>query len=242
MTPDLRKLTRAIDATWPAFKMVDAGPWTLREGMGGGKRVSCASLRAGFDSQIDLPAAEDAMRIMGQVPLFLIRQGDEALDQVLQARGYQVVDPVNIWLAPTYRLTDVKIPPVTAFAIWEPLAIMKEIWADGGIGPSRLSVMERAKGPKTAILGRINDTPGGAAFCAVDDDQGIAMLHAVEVRAEQRGKGMGKWMTRAAAAWAADWGIEWFATLCTQTNTGANALYSSLGMQNVGQHHYRILS
>ncbi|MCR8548423.1 GNAT family N-acetyltransferase [Salipiger sp. P9] len=237
MTPDLPRLYAAIDGTWPAARAIDAGPWRLREGGGGGKRVSCASAERDWTPD-DLPAAEKAMEMMGQDPLFMIRAGEEALDSALQAAGYDRIDPVNLWLSPPPRLTDVKIPRVTAFAVWEPLAIMREIWEEAGIGADRQRVMERAKGPKTGLFSRLRDKPAGVGFCAIHD--GIAMVHALEVRAPHRGNGLGKWMMRRAAAWAGDHGADWIAVLCVQDNHPANGLYASLGFTLVGQYHYRI--
>ena len=46
---------------------------------------------------------------------------------------------------------------------------------------------------------------------------------------------------RQAAHWAKANGAHWMSVLCTQANKGANGLYASLGMQVVGQYHYRIL-
>ncbi|MDA7425068.1 GNAT family N-acetyltransferase [Thalassococcus lentus] len=228
----------AIDGTWPAAATVEAGPWVLREGRGGGQRVSAATARGAIAEQ-DIGAAEKAMQLMGQRPIFMLTQNDSDLDQRLADRGYVEKDPVNLWVCDTGLLTDRKLPPVTAFAIWEPLAIMRELWEAGGIGPARLAVMERAEGPKTAIFGRVSDRPAGAAFCALYD--GIAMVHAVEIAPEHRQKGLGGWMMRAAALWAAKHRAPWLAVLCTKANTGANALYASLGMQIVGDYHYRVL-
>ncbi len=238
MTPDVQTLYAVTEATWPPASATRAGPWTLREGAGGGKRVSAATAEGDWRED-DLPAAETAMRLMGQDALFMLRDGETALDTALAARGYDVIDPVNLWLCPIDRLTDVAVPRVTAFAIWEPLAIMKDIWAAGGIGPARVAVMERAKGPKTGILGRVADKPAGAAFCAIHE--GIAMVHAVEIAQAHRRKGLAAWMMRQAAHWAKANGAGWLSVLCTQANAPANGLYASLGMQVVGQYHYRIL-
>lgn len=243
--PDRARLFAAVDGTWPAAAMIEAGPWTLREGRGGGKRVSAASLRGAWHED-DIAAAEKAMRLLGQEPLFMIRpdadgaQGalDTALDAALQARGYQVVDPVHIRLCPLAALTDRALPPVTAFTIWEPLEIMYEIWQQGGIGPARFAVMERVRGPRTAVFGRLTDQPAAVGFAAVHD--GIAMVHALEVLPAHRGKGLGRWMMRAAALWAAGAGAEWMAVLCTRQNVAANALYAGLGMAVVGDYHYRM--
>jgi GNAT superfamily N-acetyltransferase len=223
------------EATWPPARKWTEHGWTLRDGAGGGKRVSAAT-RA--DPHADIATAEGAMRNMGQAPLFMVRAGEEDVDAALEGRGYAVVDPVNMYLCPTAQLTDTPIPRVTAFAIWEPLAIMKEIWAQGGIGPARLAVMDRAA-CKTAIFGRWNERPAGVAFAAVHD--GMCMIHAIEVVPDQRRNGLAGWMVRKAAFWAAEQGAETMAVLCTEANDGANALYQSLGMAVVGQYHYRQL-
>ena len=55
----------------------------------------------------------------------------------------------------------------------------RALWAEGGIGPARLAVMDRVTLPKTAILGRTGDRAAGVAFVAATGD--CAMLHALEV-------------------------------------------------------------
>lgn len=227
-----------IDTTWPATRYETLGPWLLREGAGGGQRVSATSLVGDFDAD-RIGAAETAMVAMGQPRLFMIRPQDTELDAALDARGYAIKDPVNIWACPVTHLTDTPLPRVTVFPIWRPLAIMEDMWAEGGIGPGRLAVMDRARGPKTGILGRKNDQPAGTAFVAMAGK--TAMLHALEIRPHQRRKGMGQWFMRCAAFWAADQAAEQLTVICTKANQGANGLYASLGMEVVGQYHYRIL-
>ena len=116
------------------------------------------------------------MQALGQPRLFQVRNGQGALDAELAARGHAVVDPVHVYLAPVEAIATERPPRVTAFCVWEPLAIQIEFWAASGIGPGRIAVMQRAAGPKTALLGRLNDHPAGAGFVAIHD--GIAMVHA----------------------------------------------------------------
>lgn len=175
---------------------------------------------------------------LGQSRLFMIRDGQDELDQQLDRLGYEVMDPVVLWTCAPSLLTDVTIPRVTTFCLWEPLAIQREIWATGGIGPERLSVMHRACGPKTSLLGRWNDKPAGTAYVGMYGD--TAMLHALEILPHQRRKGVGVWMMRQAAYWAAEQGATELAVLCTRANKGANALYGGLGMTQAGGYHYRI--
>lgn len=232
------KYYAVVEATWPTAAKRQLGPITLREGQGGGSRVSAASVE-GSATEAEIETAEQAMRAMGQDCLFMIRDGQDDLDAQLGARGYLLKDPVNLWVCPIEKLMDVEIPRVTTFALWSPLEIQREIWIAGGIGMARQAIMERASGPKAALLGRYDDKPAGAGFVAVHD--GVAMVHALEILPHQRRRGMGVWMMRQAAFWAAENGATEMAVLCTKENAGANGLYASLGMTNGGQYHYRQL-
>ena len=230
MTPAL--LAEVMEATWPAARCWRLGPFTLRDGAGGGKRVSAASAEGPFTAQ-GLDAAIAAM----PEPLFLIRAGDETLDAALDARGWRIIDPVVAYAAPVSELT-AKLPGLTAFPHWPPLEIARALWAEGGIGPGRIAVMDRVTGPKAAILGRTGDRPAGVAFVACHGSE--AMLHALEVRNSQRRQGLGLNLLHAAANWAADQGATRLSLVVTRQNAAARALYARLGMQVVGQYHYRM--
>lgn len=234
MTPEL--LAQAMQATWPAAASHRAGPWTIRDGAGGGKRVSAATADAPWQDS-DIALAEREMIAMAQPCLFLIRETDDALDAALQARGYRVVDPVSAFATPVARLTDPPPPALSAFAHWPPLAICETLWAEGGIGPERMAVMQRAAGPKCAVLSRVNDHPTGTAFVALHHK--IAMLHALEVTPAARRQGSAHSIMRVAADWAQQNGAEVLCVVATRANTAARALYASLHMQDVGQYHYR---
>ncbi|MGR3407948.1 GNAT family N-acetyltransferase, partial [Roseovarius indicus] len=216
--------------------MTQAGPWTIRGGQGGGQRVSAATAN-GPVTEAHLPEAEEAMRALGQTPLFMIRKGDDDLDTMLAGRGYKVVDPVNLWVGKAQPLADEAGPRGKAYAVWEPLAIQVDMWAGGGIGPGRIAVMHRVASPKTSIIGRFEHTPAATAFVGLH--AGVAMIHALEVPEALRRKGVAVRVCRQAALWSVQNGGTWISALCTQANTGANALYSSLGLGVVGQYHYR---
>ncbi|MGC9369467.1 MAG: GNAT family N-acetyltransferase [Paracoccaceae bacterium] len=235
MTPEA--LYAGIEETWPAASHRREGPWTIREGRGGGKRVSSATAEAPVTAD-DLPALERAAAELGQDPLVMIREGEDALDALLEAAGYEIVDPVQILAIPVAELASEAPPPVSAFTIWPPLAIMEELWEEGGIGPARRAVMARVTGPKTAVLGRANDRAAGVTFVAIHEK--IAFCHAVEVTQRQRRQKTACHMMRKAAIWAQDQGADTVAVLVTEANAGARALYASLGMRVVGHYHYRI--
>lgn len=230
MTPET--LAEVMEATWPPASRRNLGPFTLRDGAGGGKRVSAASLDGPFGGA-DLDTLEAAM----DAPLMLVRAGEDALDAALDARGWRVVDPVVAYAAPIASLT-ADLPGLTAFPHWPPLEIARSIWSEGGIGPARIAVMARAQGARAALLGRLDDRPAGVAFVACHGAE--AMVHALEVKQSQRRKGLGRNLLHAAANWAAERGATRLSLVVTRQNAAARALYTRLGMQVVGEYHYRM--
>jgi GNAT superfamily N-acetyltransferase len=229
MTPVL--LSKVMEATWPPARSWREGPFLMRDGAGGGKRVSAASCEGDW-----VKADLDLLDLMAE-PLVLIRATDDRLDAALQDLGWRVVDPVVAYAAPVGDLM-AELPPLAAFPHWPPLAIAADLWAEGGIGAGRLAVMDRVSGPKTAILARSDDHPAGATFVACHGPE--AMLHALEVRPTLRRTGVGETILRAAANWAAAQGAGQLSLVVTERNAAARRLYARLGMQVVGQYHYRM--
>lgn len=235
-TPEI--LFKLIDCTWPAAKSWQSGNWTIRDGAGGGQRVSAATWNGGPVDRSDVINACDTMSEFGQKPLFMVRTGESELDEVLASHRLAVKDPVNLYACPSERLANLDIPDMSAIPCSEVISRQREIWANGGIGPARIAVMERAVDPKTYILGRIKDRPTGTAFVAADE--GVAMLHALEVLPEFRRSGSGRAITVGAARWALRNGATSFSLMTTAENDAANTLYQRLGMTHIAAYHYRV--
>ncbi|MGI9395814.1 MAG: GNAT family N-acetyltransferase [Boseongicola sp.] len=229
------RMFAALDATWPPVRSFEVGPWIIREGAGGGQRVSAATLN-GVAQPENISEAETAMRGLGQTPLFMVRHQDTELDNWLALRDYEIVDPVAIYAAKASELNQ-PVKPATIIPTWPPLAIQTEIWAAGGVSEPRLNIMSRAPVNKVSLLGRLGDRAVATTYVARHDD--IAMLHALEVAPEARRRGVGATMTAAAANWASKQGAITLALMVTRDNAPANSLYQSLGMTEVGQYHYR---
>lgn len=239
MTPNGDTLLAAVDVTWPAARTISLGPWLLREGLGGGQRVSSASL-TGDVTDTDIDDAINGMADIDQPPLFMIRAQDKTLDTLLDARGFQIKDPVTAYIAPIENLTG-DLPSVAATPSWPPLSVQREIWAKAGIGPERIAVMDRVKTEKTSHLGRCGDSPAGTAFTAMDGN--LAMLHALEVDPQHKRQGVGRHIMAGAANWAKDRGADWLAVLVVNANQEANPFYKSVGMVDTGLgYHYRCMS
>ena len=221
-------LFAALEATWPPVSSQTNGPFRLRDGAGGGKRVSAAVLEGAF--------SEAALDALGPQPLFQLRTSQSALDAALGNRGYRIVDPTLLMTAPVDAVAETP-RPVSLPTIWPPLAIQRQIWAEGHVGPERIAVMERACDPKMSFIARFQDRAAGVGFLAIH--QGIAMLHALHVDPDFRRKGVAHYMVRGMADWARRHGATDFALAVTQANAGARALYTRLGMQEVDAYHYR---
>lgn len=221
------RLFDVIDATWPADHIVTAGGFDIRIGKGGGKRVSAATAIALED--LDIQAAEDALISSGQDKLFMIRPDEIVLDQRLEERSYSIIDPVVVLqknLFDTVHNSGVKF-------LDEPNSEQIDIWSNGGIGPARLDVMERASGPKAYV-----HLPGATAFAAISD--GIAMAHAVEVDAANRRQGLGRKIMDGICHWAKSYGATSIAVLTVRENAAAMALYKQMGLTKTAHYHYRI--
>lgn len=231
--PDPDALFAALEGTWPALSHKAVSGWIIRDGAGGGKRVSAATAT---DEGASIEEAEAAMRALSQAPLFMLRAGQTLLQDRLAVHGYRCVDPSVIYAAPIAAIAQ-EPPAISLYPVWPPLAIMRRIWADGGIGAARVQVMARACGPKAGLIARSQDRAAGAAFCAVHD--GIAMVHAVEVAPALRRKGVARNILQGAAFWAHAQGAQWLALAVTEANAPACALYDALGMQVMAQYSYR---
>jgi N-acetylglutamate synthase len=219
--PTVHRLYQATSTTWPARRTRQEAGWEIRDGAGGGKRVSAVTLAQKDLADIDW--IEATLTAQGQEHLFMIRDGDEILDEALAARGYEIIDPVTLYLCETAYLRPASLPRAQSYCIWEPLHIMREIWAAGGIHAPRIALMHRVQTPKTALLARSGDTPAGVGLLPCFRRRGVA-----------------KKLMAQAAKWADDHGARYMALMTTRDNKAANRLYSSLGMRPVGHYHYRI--
>ncbi|MDE0849995.1 GNAT family N-acetyltransferase [Yoonia sp.] len=235
--PSAATLYDVIDATWPAAFKTNVGPWVIRTGLSGGSRVSATTARQPAKAD-DLRLAETKMRALDQSCIFMIRDSDAALDVMLANAGYEIKDPVSLFAAPISDIATTRPPPVTSFQVWPPLHCQREIWEAGGVDAARIAIMDRATCPKSTFLGRAKERPAGTVYAGIS--HGITMLHALEITEQDKRQGLGRHLTRAVAFWGQSQGASHLALLATKANVEANALYTSLGMQVVGQYHYRI--
>lgn len=230
-------LARAFDATWPAERVVDAGGFRCHVAPGAGRRVNSAHAEGGW-AEADIDRVVDIADQNGAAAAFRVMDDQTDLIAALTARGFRADSPTAILTADVAALTHHEIPPVTAFAIWPPLAVQRDLWHAAGIGAARQAVMDRAGVPKAAILGRTDDRAAGTAFVALHER--TAMMHALEIVPGLRCRGLAGWMTRAAAGWATTAGADRIGLAVTRGNRAALALYRGLGFTEAGGYAYFI--
>ncbi len=215
----------ALAATWVPVAVRRDGPVTLRDGGGGGSRLSAAT----WDGT---EPPDDAT--VSDAPLFMVRDGEDALDAWLGRLAYRIKDPTLLYAGPAAGLAGAG----DVLAHWPPLAAVRALWETAGIGPARQAAMARVRVPKAALLARAGDRIGGAAFVAAAGD--VAMLHALEVPAALRRRGLARGILAAAAGWALTAGAGTLALAVTEANAPARALYSGVGLAVAGRYHYRV--
>ena len=84
-----------IDLTWPAEEFLELTEWKLRKSIKGGKRVSAATAieKSGIPA---IQLVENTLAEWCQDKLFMIKAGQNCLDEELQKRGYCIVGLLTI--------------------------------------------------------------------------------------------------------------------------------------------------
>ena len=235
MTPN--SFWAASETCWPPLNKKNIGPWVIREGEGGGNRVSSTTANDFFRKE-DIFIAENHMQLLNQKNIFQILGKDLELDNILDRLGYSLVDKTVVYGSKIAKMSSPCVPPMTAFNIWPPLRIMKDIWEIGGTTDSRISVMERCKVRKTAILGRIENKAAGCAF--ISEYKGIAILQALFVLPSYRRKGLARFLISESVKWVSYAESAYLALMTDKYNKEARGLYDSLGMKIIDKYHYRV--
>lgn len=240
-------LYQGLHATWPPATSARLGPFTLRRGGGGGRRVSSATLDESRFMPADVTEAEARMRAWGQQPSFMIKMPEDLslaarqhdLAEYLRTRGYGEVDRTLLLAAPIADLYHGHaFFGETLFVRTAPLALQGEIWAEGGVGPARMAVMARVQGPKAWLLSRQGQSEGGVGFVAVSGN--IAFLHALFVPERHRGQGHARKILSAAARFASIEGAQHLAAVTTGENLPAQKLFLNAGMTYCGEYTYLV--
>jgi GNAT superfamily N-acetyltransferase len=224
MTPDF---LAATEATWPPAATRRVGPFLLRDGAGGGQRVSAATVVDSWG-----PDDLDAVIAAHDVRLFRVLDGQGDLAAALERRGFPAHDETVGYICAA--------DPDNAgpgAAEWPPAPDTRALWQQDGVGPDRVAVMDRVAGPKTALVIRDDNGAVAAGFAGVDGRWVI--LHALFVAPVARRRGFGAAILDAVGHFGAAHRADMTGLLVTAANAGARSLYRAYGMHDAGGYHYR---
>jgi len=231
---------------WPALETLELGPWTLRFASGYTKRAnSVQALGSPWPEEGPelLVAAEAAYRARGLVPTFKVPQHPAwaPLDEALERRGYHVVDPSRVLVVDLEGFAEPPHPDVVVEAGFTPRWLDGLVVANGVPGAQRAAARAMVLAVEAPLVASV--TAGGReiawAYTALVGDQG--WVFDLVVAPEARRRGWGRAVVATLAHRAADAGSRTLRLMVLAANTGANALYESLGFVEAYRYHYRQL-
>lgn len=228
-------LMHALAETWPPAQRARFGAWEARFGAGGGRRVSALAGDAGAGLDADFNAALAQCAAWGQPGL--AQTADPALDAALAARGWAAEAETVLMAVPVAALAGRNPRGQVIARVRTPLALLDRFWDEGGVGPARRAVMDRADAPKEKLLLRIEDRPGGALFVAASGK--AAMVHALFAAPGLRRRGAGRAGVIAAADWALEQGCDTLAAAVEAENAAGRGFFDALGFTEAGRYRYR---
>ncbi|MEM6357241.1 MAG: GNAT family N-acetyltransferase [Pseudomonadota bacterium] len=250
LTPE--RFARASDATWPGERIEWIGGWKLRFTEGAGSRAAsawAAEAEAPMEPTAIAARIGEVTRAYGRAglrPRFQIWPGDTQIDQALETAGWERYDRSLLMIRPA--IPPIELPPPGPDAVREgreamavvvrtPIALLDEVWQEGGVGPARRAVLDRSQGPKAIFLGRVGMQPAGAVAMTLDGEVGITQ--ALWVVPAARRSGLASVLMAAASRFAADAGASVIAHAVLEENMPAVRLYERLGFRPFGAYHYR---
>jgi len=245
--PDMavvRALEETTFAAWPDLASVRLDGWLLRFAAGHTKRANSVNVvhacQAGLEARIE--EAERHYRLAGLTPVFrLTPLAEDALDGLLAARGYAVVEPSLVKTAP--MLTGVSRDAGVALTNAPDTGWLDAYRAAAGLD-------EQAAVTLRAMLARIAGRPVYAVLRAQDEVLGLAMAVTVGGRVgffdvltlpAARRRGVARRIMESLIAWSRDEaGATSMWIQVVAANAPARNLYRNLGFRTAYGYHYRV--
>ncbi|MDD2867528.1 GNAT family N-acetyltransferase [Neomegalonema sp.] len=221
---------------WPAAETAPLGPWLLRADPSTTRRANALGVFGPPEESMDraMAGARAWYAARGRRPLAQIRLEDRAARDWLAARGST---PFGATCVMVVR------PPVAAAreglrveSAPEPPAVWAEVESHGPEDfPARLAVMLRPERRSFVTLFEGAEALGTAHVAAAED---LALISAVSVRPEARGRGLGGALMGAALERAAALGAARATVQVEAANAPARRLYARLGFREAFSYAY----
>lgn len=234
-------LEAAAWAAWPALAECEHAGWRLRTAQGYTKRANSAN--AGPAAQAltppDIERIEAHYAEHGLPVVFrLTDPGPQpALDEVLQQRGYQRVDPSLVLWRPLGPADRSGPAPVTLpWPAW--LEAFQAV--SGKLGPGQATHLAMLQAIETPCAPAVwpSDGPRCAGLAVLH--QGWAGLFDVATAPDARRQGLARALCEQLLHWAARQGAHHAYLQVVQANAVARALYAQLGFVTAYRYWYRV--
>lgn len=233
MTTDVPRLHRLCAGLWPAAETEALGSWTLRADPSTTKRANSLDAFAPSEGppEAALAAAAAWYRARGKRPLAQIRAearpaGLEAPFSETCVMTIPLPRPAASW--GKLRAESAAEPP----AAW---ALIEHHGAEDF--PARLAILRRLPPERRRFVTLCEGEAAlGVAWVAAAAD--LALIAAVSVRPEARGRGLGRALMGAALEAAAGLGADLGAVQVEAENARARRLYESLGFREAYRYAY----
>ncbi|GAA2126427.1 GNAT family N-acetyltransferase [Actinomadura napierensis] len=233
-----RDLDRLVAEAWPARSVQDIGGWLLRHADGVTKRANSV-LPLGAPEDLD-GALRRTERFYGERGLPAVfsmseRARPDGLNALLEARGYELVDPTLGMAADIdgpYERDGVEIAD-------EPSAGWLDVWwsVDGRYDhqlPTATQIL-------TGVPAGYASLDGVAVGRGVPQGEWLG-IYAMAVSPEARRRGLGRRVLRALLGWGREQGCERAYLVVVERNAPARAMYAAEGFTESGGYHYRVKS
>jgi len=161
MSPSLQDIAETVWVTWPGEETVETPAFTLRRSGDDSRRSRAASAKRDVTDK-EISDAAQQMAAWGQPALFFVPSDAPDFDAQLEVRGYRSHDSAVYYVGRTAEMAARRPPRLSTFEIWEPLAIMADLWAENGISAERQEVMLRALRTRVGLWPRGQPTRGSS--------------------------------------------------------------------------------
>jgi GNAT superfamily N-acetyltransferase len=237
----IRGIEQAALWAWPPLgtRLIDG--WLIAWGGRANRRLRSARTLdfTGKDVGKAIQAVETFLAAQGVPSCFHIADlvAPSDLDGVLAARGYALVTPTSVLLAPIP--TTEPDPDVELLTRATP-GVMNAL-CDERLSPDlraeRAAILARIRRPHRLGLVWQEGEPAAAALCVRDGD--LAGIFAMRSVPRFRRRGLGRRVLSRLARWAAGEGAQRLYLQVEDDNAPAHALYRSLGFNRAYDYHYR---
>lgn len=188
----------------------------------------------------DIEAVEALYRRHGHPAIFrLTHKAADGLDQRLAARGYGVLTPSEIRIAP---LGDVAPDSAVTVSDTLPAGWVADFGQANGRPDFDAATMAGiiANIVPPAGFARVVEAGATAAVGMAVVLDGLVELQSIAVRPDSRGRGLGRRLLTALMAWGRANGAREAVLSVERSNERAVGLYDSLGFGIAGRYHYRL--